>query len=169
MDAQPYAREGWWYEYANRGRPLAGLISGTATGAPGEDHRWPSLDQLSPAVRPDRLEGLDALADGALPMWDPLGEARLARGGEDGRQLLQSRWQDGLRTLEATIIAEPADTLAVVCHWGVMKELWGVASPNCGVLRTWWWTDEATGQLRRAMAPNGPAAPPLEASSPRAA
>ena len=47
-----------------------------------------------------------------------------------------------------------------------MRELFGVASPNAGVLETWWWVDERTGRVRYRKATREPLSTRNEPSKP---
>ena len=151
------AREGWWEQTENRGRGAAALCAGTATGMPGEPQLWPSLADLGVAA--ERIRGLGSIEESAA--WDPLGEAELAARGGEGRAILEQRADATLSELKRQIMAAPARRLAVVCHYGVISRLCDVREvPNCGVLRTWWWTD-TYGIVRTAKASYDPEPPPL--------
>ena len=155
----PYACEGWWEEACNRGRSsLEAVMTGTATGAVGEAKRWPALSELGIE---DRLLGLETVFSETVcrKVLDPHGETELATGGPWGEGVLDPRWEANV--LQNQILVSPARRIAVVCHWGVIDKLFEVDSPNCGVLRTWWWKD-ADGAVRSAKASSMPIPPPSQ-------
>lgn len=122
----PHAREGWWHCTENRGRPLAGIYSGT-DGVTAEK-RWPTPLDLPGS---HKLRALDAVQS-QPPYWDPTGEAAAAA----NEDLLFNMWRDGLEELKRTILASQARRLAVVCHWGVIEALTGFDADNCTCVPT---------------------------------
>lgn len=111
----PEARERWWKHAQCRGRLLCDLESDGV------------LNQLPPSGR-SLLEGLDAIAAPSTH-WDPEGEKALPH-----RELGRRDVQAGL-ALMATLQSSRAETLAVVCHYGVIKFATGVEPNNACVVK----------------------------------
>ena len=139
----PSAREGWWTASENRGRLAAGLLAGTETGAAGEPVRWPAISDL-PAS--ERIVGLERVEAPSPAAWDPVDENEFLA---LSPATAEACWIASLGRLEDEIMACDASTIAVVCHWGVIKAFLEVNAPNCGVVKTRWWVDERTRALER--------------------
>ena len=137
--------EGWCERPEHRARPtIAALLTGTETGSPGEPQRWPSLRDLNVE---DRLQGLEEIYES--------GEEQFAPGASHRPPSLSQ-----LAELQRHIIAAPGRRLAVVCDESVLLKLFDISeTPDCGVLRTWWWTD-ADGGVRTAKGSSRPEPPP---------
>ena len=130
LTVTPAAREYHWEQAENRGRLAAGLLSGTRNGRPGERVAWPVVDSFD-----RRIERIGEL-ERPSRIWDPIDEASLTA------QAAQERWQRGLRTLAREITTADASRLAVVCHYGVIEALCGVAPANAAMIETSVWVDD---------------------------
>ena len=139
----PSAREGWWQDSENRGRLAAGLHTGTKTGAADEPIGWRPLASLPGA---DRIEGIESVESPTPAAWDPEDEEAFLALNPAAAEVC---WIASLGRLEEEIMACEGDTLAVVCHWGVMKALLEVEAPNCGVVRSTWRMDDQTNEIKR--------------------
>ena len=60
--------------------------------------------------------------------WDPAGEAELAARGDI--KTLQQRAQDAVDLLPGVLGRRKEETIAVVCHWGVINRLTGLSVDN---------------------------------------
>ena len=147
----PSAREGWWEASENRGRLAAGLRAGTATGAAGEDQKWPALTEL-PSHH--RICGLESVETPTPFVYEPEQEAALvAQLGPEfaayqGSGPFGSCFVATLAALEREIMESDANVMAVVCHWGVVRAMTDVSDPpNCCVIRTSWRLDGDTGPV----------------------
>ena len=151
------AREGWWDAPENRGRLAAGLAAGTETGAEDEPRRWRRLSEL-PGNCCERLEGLEALERPVLGEWAPEEEAGLAA--EDA----EACWRASLDRLCLEISSSSCKVLAVVCHRGVIDALFGVQTPNCGVVKSRWWMEGRRCKREVVRLPGDVSPPPLDSA-----
>jgi broad specificity phosphatase PhoE len=102
-----YAREKWWFYGQCRGCAPAARLSFAA-------------------ALPRAITGLEGLHEDEF--WDPERERKLSK------RELGRRSHRALEKLIQTLQCHAADTIAVVCHYGVIQQLTSVDTDNCDIV-----------------------------------
>jgi broad specificity phosphatase PhoE len=107
IEACRFAREKWWFYHQCRGC------------APPERMQFA-------ATLPRTISGVDCLHEDEF--WDPEREGKLPK------RELGRRSHKGLQKLVETLQGLHAETIVVVCHYGVIQQLTSVNTSNCDIV-----------------------------------